>query len=82
MKKVLTTLFSIILSFTLTLSVNAEEKKPIGNGYTTEGVYYVVYDIETAQNIQRSTGTLTLLTFSVSGQNTIAYYKGTLTAIN
>lgn len=27
-------------------------------------------------------GTLTLLTFSVSGQNTIAYYKGTLTAIN
>ena len=56
MKKILITLFSILLSCSLCLTVSAEEKTIISNGHTAEGIYYTVYDIETIQNTQRIKG--------------------------
>lgn len=115
MKKLLSFLSALILCLVLSLSAQAAENTTIATGYTSDNIYYTVYDIETTEIIHRAvgdtidvvrefhysgiitppsqkiwsevhnsityTGTLKLYNFTYKNGNTIAYYKGTLTAI-
>ena len=114
--KIFPLLFSLFFILN-TFSVNAQvPNRYIADGYTSEGIYYMVYEEET-NNVQNRavgdtievtrkfyytavikppatrtyteqlngityTGTLKLTIIDYEGENTIAYYKGTLTAIN
>lgn len=117
MKKISIPLLCIFLTLLFSIQVQAMESKvSIYEGYTSEGIYYEVYDIETnvaqeraagdtidvireirfngivtppsTQTWQESisgtyyTGTLKLYRCSYENNTTIAYYRGTLTAIN
>lgn len=117
MKKITIPLLSLILTLLFSIPAQAmEPESPIYEGYTSEGIYYEVYDIETntaqeraagdtidvirevrfngiitppsTQTWQESisgtfyTGTLKLYRCSYDNNTTIAYYRGTLTAVN
>lgn len=117
MKKISIPLLSIFLTLLFSIPVRAmEPKAPIYEGYTSEGIYYEVYDIETNVAQERAagdtidvirefrfegiiippstrnwseqvngtsySGTLKLYRCSYDNNTTIAYYQGTLTAIN
>lgn len=117
MKKISIPLLSIILTLLFSIQVQAmEPKSPIYEGFTSEGIYYEVYNIETNVTQERAagdtidvirefrfegiivppstqnwaeqingtsySGTLKLYRCSYDNNNTIAYYRGTLTAIN
>lgn len=117
MKKISISLLSIILTLLFSIQVQAmEPDSPIYEGYTSEDIYYVVYDIETNVTQERAagdiidvirvfrfdgiivppstqmwqenisgtsySGTLKLYNYSYDNNTTIAYYRGTLTAIN
>lgn len=117
MKKISIPLLSIILTLLFSIHVQAmEPTSPIYEGYTSENIYYVVYDTETSVNLERTvgdtvnvirefrfsgiitppstrswteqinnttySGTLKLYTVNFENNTTIAYYRGTLTAIN
>lgn len=117
MKKISIPLLSIILTLLFSIQVQAmEPKSPIYEGYTSEGIYYEVYDTETSVSLERAvgdtvnvirefrfsgiivppstriwyenisgtdySGTLKLYNYSYENNTTIAYYRGTLTAIN
>lgn len=114
--KIFPLLFSLLFILN-TFSVNAQAPNHyIADGYTSEGIYYMVYEEETtiAQNravgdtieVTRKfyytaiikppttrtyteqlngityTGTIKLMALEYENENTIAVYKGTLTAIN
>lgn len=115
MKKLLSVLSIFMLCSFLSLPVHATEHVSVSDGYTSDGIYYTVYDVETTTidsraigdtiNVVREfhysgiitppsqvtwtevnksityTGTLKLYNFSFINGNTVAYYKGTLTAI-
>ncbi len=117
MKKIYISLLSIFGALLLSFPVHAAEHDAvIDEGYTSNGIHYVVYDIETHMNQERSkgntvdvirefqfsgiivppstqvctekingttySGTLKLYNCSYENNTTIAYYRGTLTAIN
>lgn len=117
MKKAFFVLLCTFLFLQLSLPVKAQEQYAyIDESYTTEGIHYTIYEIETGSTAQRAvgdtmdvirqfifegilqppstkiyserigtityTGTLKLYAFSFENGNTIATYKGTLTAIN
>ncbi|MBR4085363.1 MAG: hypothetical protein IKK33_13905 [Lachnospiraceae bacterium] len=115
MNKSLTTLFIFLLSTLLSFPVHASENTMISDGYTSNGIYYTVYELETDTISSRAvgdtievlrefhysgiiappspvtwteihngityTGSLKLYNFYIKDGNTIAAYKGTLTAI-
>lgn len=117
MKKIYISLLSIFCALLLSFPVHAAEPDAvIDEGYTSNGIHYVVYDIETHMNQERVigntvdvirevhfsgiivpsstqlwfeningtdySGTLKLYNCSYENNTTIAYYRGTLTAIN
>lgn len=117
MKKISIPLLSIFVALLLSFPVHAEEPDSIiYEDYTSDGIYYVVCDIETDINQERTvgdtvdvirefrfngtvvppstqlwfekingtdySGTLKLYNCSYENNTTIAYYRGTLTAIN
>lgn len=110
-------LICVMLSSTPSHTLNTiESKSQVNDGYTLDGVYYIVYESETYTNTTYAigdtisvirtfrfngiikppstkaysetinnityTGMLTLNSFTFEGENTIAVYQGTLTAIN
>lgn len=117
MKKISAFLLCNILLLSISLTSYAQEQYTIiNNGYTSNGIYYTVYELDTLLNSERVvgdkitvtrefqfsgiiqpsseqnyteyvngvcyTGILTLYAFTYENGNTLAVYKGTLTAIN
>lgn len=56
MKKILIFIFCITLSWSLCIPVNAQENKTVYSGYTSDGIYYTVHDIETQAAMTRTKG--------------------------
>lgn len=117
MSKIIISTVCVIMSLLLSIPTYAKEPdKMIYSGYTSDNIYYKVYEVETIGNLEQAkngtidvirkyqydgiivppstkiyseiidevtyTGTLTLFNCSYEGNYTIAYYQGTLTAIN
>lgn len=69
MKKIIVTMLCATLLLSTPIYAGAQGlNKAVGEGYTSDGVYY--------------TGILKLYAFTYENGNTIAVYKGSLTAVN
>lgn len=117
MKKLIVTMLCAAVLLSTPIYAGAQEiKRSVGEGYTSAGVYYTVYELQTVAEEERAvgdkitairefqfsgiiqppaeknyteyidgicySGVLKLYAFTYENGNTMAVYKGTLTAVN
>ena len=59
MKKIYITFLCTLVFYLCSFTSNAQESSSyIGEGYTPDGIHYIIYEIETTQSLQRTNTTI------------------------